>query len=137
MNAIPMSNQKTTELKISSADLPPLGSAPRARMTPKKSRKKHILGIGLLALIAGGAFGAHWWWTTGRFLETTDNAYVEADISPISPQIDGFIASVEVGDNQSVKRGDVLVRIDDSDFRARLDRATAAVETAKGTIATS
>ncbi|HVI86670.1 MAG TPA: HlyD family secretion protein [Dongiaceae bacterium] len=119
-----------TELKASAADAPVLPARRRV------SRKKLVLGGVLLAAIAGGAWGGHWWWTTGRYLEDTDNAYVQADISPIAPQIDGFIAKVEVGDNQVVKAGDVLVRIDDPDFVARRDRADAAVATAKADIAT-
>jgi membrane fusion protein (multidrug efflux system) len=118
------------ELKASSADLPVLPTRRRV------SRKSLVLGAVLLAVVGGGAWAGHWWWTAGRYLETTDNAYVQADISPIAPQIDGFIARVEVGDNQAVKAGDVLVRIDDPDFVARRDRADAAVATAKADIAT-
>jgi membrane fusion protein (multidrug efflux system) len=69
-------------------------------------------------------------------VESTDNAYVEGDISDISPQIDGYIAAVLVGDNQLVKAGDVLVRIDDRDFKARLDRANAALDTMKANLGT-
>ncbi|HVJ35043.1 MAG TPA: HlyD family secretion protein [Terriglobia bacterium] len=100
------------------------------------SKRRLIIGTALMAIAAGGSWGGHWWLTAGRYLESTDNAYVEADISPIAPQIDGFIASVEVGDNQLVKAGDVLVRIDDPDFVARRDRADAAVATARANIAT-
>ena len=134
MNAIsPNAGQATanvTELKASHGDVPP--AATRRRV----SKKKLILGSVLLAVIGGGAWGGHWWWTVGRYFENTDNAYVQADISPIAPQIDGFIAKVEVGDNQVVKAGDVLVRIDDPDFVARRDRADAAVATAKANIVT-
>ncbi|HVJ43062.1 MAG TPA: HlyD family secretion protein [Dongiaceae bacterium] len=134
MNAISMSPSNAAadviDLKASPGEA--LQSPPRRRV----SRKKLVLGSVLLAVIAGGAWGGHWWWTMGRYLESTDNAYVQADISPIAPQIDGFIAKVEVGDNQVVKAGDVLVRIDDPDFVARRDRADAAVATARANIAT-
>jgi len=134
MNAISTSAAQAadnvTELKASHGDAPP--QATRRAV----SKKKIILGTVLLAVIAGGAWGGHWWWTVGRYFEDTDNAYVQADISPIAPQIDGFIAKVEVGDNQVVKAGDVLVRIDDPDFVARRDRADAAVATAKADITT-
>jgi len=129
-NAAAQSAANVTELKASAADAPVLLARRRV------SRKKLILGTVLLAAIVGGAWGGHWWWTAGRYLEDTDNAYVQADISPIAPQIDGFIAKVEVGDNQVVKAGDVLVRIDDPDFVARRDRADAAVATAKANIVT-
>jgi membrane fusion protein (multidrug efflux system) len=100
------------------------------------STKRIAFSFVLLAAAAGGAVGGHWWWTTGRFLESTDNAYVQGDISAISPQVDGYIADVLVGDNQAVKAGDVLVRIEDRDFKARLDQANAVMATAKADLTT-
>lgn len=100
-----------------------------------KIKKLAISLIVPAAVIATGV-GGYWWWTKGRFVQNTDNAYVEADISAIAPQIDGYVAAVLVGDNQAVKAGDVLVRIDDRDFRARLDNASAAAATAKADIDT-
>jgi membrane fusion protein (multidrug efflux system) len=98
--------------------------------------KRIVLSLIGVAAIAAGAVGGHWWWTVGRFVESTDNAYVQGDISSISPQIDGYVSAVLVGDNQAVKTGDVLVRIDDRDFKARLDRANAALETEKANLGT-
>ena len=57
----------------------------------------------------------------------TENAYVNGDVTPISPKISGYIVEVGVRDNQAVKAGDTLFRIDDSDYRARVDQASAAV----------
>ncbi|HEX9448594.1 MAG TPA: biotin/lipoyl-binding protein, partial [Dongiaceae bacterium] len=134
MNAISqpntLSQPASTELKSSNDDGPLREHRSPAPTRPKISKKKLILGAALVALIAGGSWAGRWWWTIGRFQENTDNAYVAADISPISPQIDGFIAQVAVGDNQLVKTGDVLVRIDDPDFIARRDHVDAAVATA-------
>ncbi len=65
--------------------------------------------------------------TTGRYLETTDDAYVKADSTIISPKVSGYIADVLVGDNQSVKAGQLLARIDDRDFRTALEQAQADV----------
>ncbi|HVJ40986.1 MAG TPA: HlyD family secretion protein [Dongiaceae bacterium] len=95
------------------------------------STKRIAMSFVAIAALAGGAVGGHWWWTEGRFVESTDNAYVQGDISAIAPQIDGYVADVLVGDNQAVKAGDVLVRIDDRDFKARVDQANAALQTAK------
>jgi membrane fusion protein (multidrug efflux system) len=100
------------------------------------STKRIALSLIAVAALAGGAVGGHWWWTEGRFIESTDNAYVQGDMSAIGPQIDGYVAAVLVGDNQAVKAGDVLVRIEDRDFKARLDQANAAVETAKADVNT-
>jgi membrane fusion protein (multidrug efflux system) len=131
MNAI---SQQNAVSMPASADLKSIGSdlPVKARI----SKKRLILSAALVALVIGGGWAGHWWWTIGRFQENTDNAYVQADISPIAPQIDGFIAKVEVGDNQMVKAGDVLVRIDDPDFVARRDHADAAVATAQADIQT-
>jgi membrane fusion protein (multidrug efflux system) len=81
-----------------------------------------------LALGVGGAadFGCKYL-TTGRYLETTDDAYVKADSTLISPKVSGYIAQVLVGDNQPVEAGQLLARIDDRDFRTALDQAHADV----------
>ncbi len=100
------------------------------------STKRIVLSLFVIAAAAGGAVGGRWYWTTGRYLESTDNAYVQGDISVISPQIDGYVASVTVGDNQAVKAGDVLVRIEDRDFKAHLDQANAVMATAKANLVT-
>jgi membrane fusion protein (multidrug efflux system) len=80
-----------------------------------------ILGACLLA-----AVGWHLWsaWTG---TETTDNAYVQGDITPIAPKIPGYVAAVDIRDNETVHAGDVLFRIQDEDYRARLDAAKANV----------
>lgn len=64
--------------------------------------------------------------TYGQYIESTDDAYVKADTAAIAPRISGHVAKVLVADNQSVRAGDVLVSIDDADFRAALDQARAA-----------
>ena len=75
----------------------------------------------------GGNYGWHWW-TEGRFQEVTDNAYVRADVTLVAARIAGYVASVEVEDNQPVTAGQVLFRIDDADYKARVDQAHAEVE---------
>ena len=94
--------------------------------------------IGLLlipVLLAGAGWGGWHWWSVGRHLESTDNAYVEADISVISPRVEGYVAAVAVADNARVRAGDVLLTIDDRDFRARAEQAAAKVEAQKAAIA--
>lgn len=89
---------------------------------------RKIILLGLLGVfVVGAAYGAFYWFTEGRYFESTDNAYVQADISAISPRIQGYVREVAVGDNQRVKQGDVLVRIDDTDFAAHVADAQAAV----------
>jgi membrane fusion protein (multidrug efflux system) len=86
------------------------------------------------AAIAAAAYGYHWW-STGRFIETTDDAYVGANITLIAPKVPGYLAEVAVSDNQVVHAGDVLARIDDRDYRAALDKAEGAVAAARAQIA--
>lgn len=91
----------------------------------------------VLIVAAGAAGGGAYWWKTARFLEGTDNAYVEGDISVVSPLIEGKVASVGVGDNQAVKAGDVLVTIEDDDYRARVAQEEASVAAAEAAITTT
>ena len=97
---------------------------------------KHALfgGIGLLVGL-GSAAEAFDWWTVGRFIESTDDAYVGGDITVIAPKVSGLIADVAVTDNQPVRAGDLLVKIDDRDYRAALAKAEAAVAGGQATLA--
>lgn len=83
-----------------------------------------LLGLVALAALAGGL----WWWLEGRHWQATDNAYVEADMAVIAAKVPGYVAAVDVVDNQQVKAGDALVHIVDAEYRAALARAEAEVE---------
>lgn len=90
------------------------------------------LGAGLSSLLVAGIVFvaastsmAPGRWFTSLLSTTTDNAYVRGDVTPISPRISGYITEVAIRDNQVVKAGDVLFRIDDSDYRARVNQAAA------------
>ena len=104
---------------------------PRARV----GRKRLLLGAAVLVLAAGGAAYGHQWWTVGRFFESTDDAYVGGDVTVMAPRVAGLIARVEVTDNQPVHKGDVLVQLDDRDYRAALGRAQAAVAAEQAALA--
>jgi membrane fusion protein (multidrug efflux system) len=81
---------------------------------------------GCILLIAIFSYGAYYW-KDGRFLVSTDDAYVDADSVIVSPKISGYIAQVTVEDNQIVHAGQVLARIDDRDFQTALASANASV----------
>ena len=99
------------------------------------SRKALIIsGAALLLVVAAATFGHHWW-TVGRFMESTDDAYVGGDITVIAPKVSGFIARVAVTDNQTVHSGDVLVELDNRDYVAARARAVAAVAAQEAAIA--
>jgi membrane fusion protein (multidrug efflux system) len=91
------------------------------------------LGFVLLLLAAAGAYGRYYW-VVGRFLETTDDAYVQADSTIIAPKVPGYLSEVFVADNQPVKAGHRLAKIDDRDYVAALDQAKANVATAQADI---
>ncbi len=83
----------------------------------------------LLSLVVVMAIGwGLWWWIEGRHWQSTDNAYVEADIAVIAAKVTGYVAAVPVSDNQPVKAGDPLVAIVDADYRAAFAKAEADVE---------
>src|SRR6516162_5053099 len=85
--------------------------------------------IGLAGLALAAAIG--WWgtdyWRYGRFLQSTDDAYLKADYTIVAPKVSGYIAEVLVQDNQPVKAGQVLARIDARDYAAALAQAKADV----------
>src|SRR3954451_5769482 len=99
----------------------------------KKSVALPFLGLALAAAAGGGWY----WWTELRFLESTDNAYGHADLSPVGPKVAGYVATVEVAENQPVRRGDVLPRLDDRDLRARVDQAAATLKAKAAAVATA
>src|SRR3954462_11338549 len=107
---------------------------PQAPATPRARLRRIALVLALLAATAAGAYYGQDYWTTGRYLESTDDAYVKADSTIISPKVSGYIAQVLVGDNQPVKAGELLARIDDRDFRAALDSAHADVDAAEAAV---
>jgi membrane fusion protein (multidrug efflux system) len=103
-----------------------------------ESRKMFTRGIAALAaaalVVVAGVEGGRYW-QEGRFIESTDDAYVHADSTIVAPKVSGYIASVAVNDNQSVKSGQLLARIDDRDLRTALDEATANVAAAVAAVA--
>ena len=122
----------------------PVPADARTPATPRRMRRFWRLwrpAAGLVALI-GIAATASWWFTEGRYIETTDNAYVQGDIAVLSPRIEGDVAAIKVADNQHVRAGDPLIVLDPADWRARLAQATAsaaeaiaAIEMAKRQVA--
>ncbi len=100
---------------------------------PAKLQRRLLTFIALVALVAAGLF-AHWL-LIGRFVESTDNAYVQGEITRISSQLGARIDEVLVSDNQQVKKGDVLVRLDADDFKLALERARAQLDTREAELA--
>jgi len=115
-------------------------AAPAAPAAPVASPRRVLLRrAGLVALaviaIAGLSYAGTEYWRVWRFEEGTDDAYVQADIVTIAPQVAGYLTAVNVTDNQPVKKGDVLAVIDQRDYRAAVDQAEADVAEARAAIA--
>src|SRR3984957_13120004 len=94
-------------------------------------RLRGFLAPAAILLIAGGivvVIVGDWnKWTGNRTLQETDDAYVRADLTPLSTKVAGLVAQVAVSDYQTVKAGDLLVQLRDDDFRAQVRQAEAAV----------
>ena len=101
----------------------------------KQRRKRRLILLGGAALLLGAVGVGVYWMTIGRYLEQTDDAYVRADWIPISPRVSGYVAQVLVEDDQPVKAGDVLVRIEDRDYQARLEQARAELAETEASVA--
>jgi membrane fusion protein (multidrug efflux system) len=97
---------------------------PRQKTWPRRSLL--YAGASLLVLLGAAWFGVQYW-TVGRFIESTDDAYVGGDVSDLAPRVDGLITQVAVRDNQFVHAGDLLVKIDDRDYRVALAKAAAEI----------
>jgi membrane fusion protein, multidrug efflux system len=104
----------------------------RATGLPTARRAAAAL-VAALALGLGAYYGQHWW-TQGRYLVTTDNAYVAARSATLSPKISGYVVDVAVEDNAQVKAGDIIARIDDGDYRLAVEIAQDQVAVQQGTV---
>lgn len=126
----------TAEAATPAAEVMPAAAA--AVEAPKKNGRKAIKrAVIAAALLAGVAFAGDFgyrYWTVGRFIESTDDAYVKADYTTVAPKVAGYIKQVLVNDNDTVKAGQVLARIDDRDFQAALSQARADVKAAEAAV---
>ncbi|MFJ5295611.1 HlyD family secretion protein [Pseudomonas sp. NPDC088368] len=102
---------------------PAVGATPQK---PARGKRLILLSLASAAVVGAVIFGLHWW-TAGRFLESTDDAYVGGDVTVIGPKVPGYITELKVVDNQFVHAGDLLVKIDDRDYVAALNKAEGAV----------
>lgn len=128
-----------TRARITEGDPQPAGggdqTAAAAGSAPKKKGKAGtVIRAILLVAIAAGAYEGYSWWTHGRFVESTDDAYVSADITTVLSKVSGYVASIEVADNQHVDAGQVIARIDDGDYQLAVQSAKDSVASAQATV---
>ena len=96
---------------------------------PKKKNFRFIIVLAILVIV-GGAFGITKY-IHAQHHEETDNAQVEANVSPVIPRVTGYVKEVRVKDNQRVKKGDTLVILDDRDLVIKVEQAEAALAAAQ------
>jgi membrane fusion protein (multidrug efflux system) len=106
----------------------------KEKKNQKRSFKRAALVGAMILLAVVAAKFAHDWWTIGRFVESTDDAYVGGDVTVIAPKVAGFVGKLFVSDNQQVHAGDLLLKLDDRDYRAALAKADAAVAIQQATL---
>ncbi len=112
------------------ATSPPAG-APAKK---KRSARSFLLPIIALGLLGAGAWYGHDYWTDGRFMISTDDAYVQADMAFISPKISGYVDQIKVTENQQVKAGDPLLVVDNGDYKIAVAQAEAQIATLSKTL---
>ena len=119
------------EVPVLPAVSPPPAEAPARK---KRSVRSFLLPIIGIALLSAGAWYGYNYWTTGRFMISTDDAYVQADMAFISPKISGYVDHVKVSENQLVKAGDPLLVVDDGDYKIAVAQAEAQIATLSKTL---
>ena len=102
---------------------------------PSRGRLLRIAAL-VAALLAAGWYGTYWW-HTGRYIESTDNAYLRAEFSALTPRVAGEIVALHVQDNQAVAKDALLIEIDPRDYAAKVDAARAAVAQAEAALASN
>ena len=128
--------QRSTALRSNSTPVDRNEAAPAAETdsgvphqalepTAKAPRRSPVLPVILATLLAAGAWYGYGWWTDGRFMVSTEDAYIEGDIAIISPKVSGYVAKVNVASNQVVQAGDPLVTLDGGDYQIAYDQAVA------------
>jgi membrane fusion protein (multidrug efflux system) len=123
------------EASRTATHLLPVALAPSSAKTRSlRPARRAMLGVALLLALGGaGGFGYHWW-SVGRFIETTDDAYVSAHNTTLAAKVAGYVSSIAVDDNSRVHAGDVIATIDDGDFKLAADSARDKVATQQATI---
>jgi membrane fusion protein (multidrug efflux system) len=109
-------------------------AAPGDAAKTKSSKRRALITAVLLAAFGGGGYYGYQWWTEGRFLVSTDDAYVKADVSVVSAKVGGYITAVPIKDNLTVRTGDTLAQIDDRDYKIAVEAAQNKLATQNATI---
>ena len=118
-----------------SPTIPVVAGPPVAPPPKRRPLRKAMLASLVVLGLAGGGYKGFEWWNVGRFFVSTDDAYVQADISILAAKVSGYLAAVPVMNGQAVKKGDVIARLDDGDYRLAAQAAHDKLLTQQATIA--
>jgi membrane fusion protein, multidrug efflux system len=123
--------------KLKVAPIAPVQQAPSADAKPERPSivRRVMLGAVIAAALAGAGYYGYDWYTLGRFQVSTDDAYVKADMSQIGAKAAGYVTDIPAAENSAVKAGDVILKLDDGDFKLAVEAAKAKIETQKAVIA--
>ncbi|HEY9780610.1 MAG TPA: HlyD family secretion protein [Leptolyngbyaceae cyanobacterium] len=133
-----INHQKTFVLTPEHKEAPveePDGDTEQLFEQPKNKQKRKLpkalilAGLGAIAIVSG-ITGYHWW-QYASVHESTEDAYIRGNVHPVSSRINGTVASVLVDDNQQVKEGQLLVKLDPSDYQVQSQQSQAALEAAQ------
>ncbi len=122
-------------LAVQQAPGQPTTLALQGQVLPPKKKRRRVLPLVLLAALGGGGYEGYRWFVEGRFLVSTDDAYVKADTSTIAAKVAGYVTAVPIVENAHVVKGEILATIDDGDYRNAVDNAQARVGTQDATVA--
>lgn len=120
--------EASSEPQAAAAAVAP-GAAKRGRLPIRV-----VAALTAAVLLGGAAYYGHYWWTAGRYLVTTDDAYVGTKNATLSPKVSGYIADIAVEDNARVAAGDVIAQIDSGDYRLAVQSARDQVAAQEATI---
>src|SRR4029450_1608183 len=113
---------------------PAPGAPPAAAGAAKSGKRKFVLmGIGVVLALAAASY-AGYYTLVGRFYISTDDAYVRANNTMLGARVAGHISSILAGDNSLVRAGDIVLRIDDGDYKIAVDAAATRIATQQATI---
>jgi membrane fusion protein (multidrug efflux system) len=110
---------------------PNVPAIPNATAPLKRLRRHIVVTLCAAAILILAAAGTLYYWRYARFIISTDDAYAQADSTILASRVSGYVCAVQVEDDQHVKAGQILARIDDRDYRATLDQARADVQASK------
>jgi membrane fusion protein (multidrug efflux system) len=119
-------NKPVPEIQLQSA-------VPTPKPPRRLSRRTVLTAASLVAAILAAAYGTYWW-NVGRWMQTTDDAYVGGNTAPLATQVSGFVTEILFDDNQFVRQGQSLIRIDPRLYQAAVERAAANLEQQKATL---